>query len=946
MCAVGGGAAGITVAPMVIRSLLVSATCLAGTHAAEPMAFFESKVRPLLLEHCIECHGGEKTKGGLRLTHRGGWETGGDSGPALVPGKPDESLLIKAVRYRDENLSMPPERKLTAAQIAVLEEWVRLGAPDPREEAAASAPPPPSALNVAEGRKFWAWQPVQKPPVPAVKDTAWPHNEVDRFVLAEMEARGLKPGPDAAPQALVRRLHFTLTGLPPEVSDKTDMSDLELRLLASPQFAERMAAHWLDVVRFAESSGGGRTLLFKDAWRYRDYVIQAFHEDRPLEQMIREQIAGDLLPAENAAQRERHLTATAFLALGPTNYEEQDKQQLRFDIIDEQLDTLGKVFMGQTIGCARCHDHKFDPIPQRDYYALAGIFASTRTLHNYTDNVARWIEAPLPADAETAAKLAAHESAVAALEKELAAAKQLLAKTGAGAGARIIGAATLPGIVVDDDEARAVGGWVHSTHVKGYVGRGYHTDRGAARNSATLSYTPRIAKAGRYEVRFSYTPGASRAAKVPVHILHASGEDTLVVDQTKEPPIEGRWISLGTYRFEKEGAGYIMVSNEGTTGHVTADAVWLLPEEPERSDKPARSDKSAADGQTRSVQDLEKRLSARKKDGPQRPVAMSVREDEKPAGTEIRVRGQVHQKGALVPRGVLTVAGAAPAFPDNQSGRLQLAEWLASPSHPLTARVYVNRVWCWLFGEGLVRSVDNFGVTGDRPTHPALLDWLAARFVEEGWSTKWLVREMVTARTWQLAAAAPSAADPDNLWLTHAHRRRLDAGQIRDAILAAAGTLDRQSGGPNIAGAGVIDANDTASQNVEYSYVFKDTRRSLYTPAFRNRRHELFEIFDFADINAPAGRRHTSTVAPQALFLMNHPFVHEQARQAAEKLLAEVPAVSPRLEEAFLSALGRKPSEGERAAMETALASAGSEADGWQQVFAALFGCADFRYLD
>ncbi len=924
-----------------MRFLTFSALCIVcgPIPAAEPEAFFESKVRPLLVEHCIECHGGEKTKGGLRLTHRAGWESGGDSGPAVVPGNPDESLLIKAVRYRDEDLSMPPERKLSDAQIAVLEEWVRMGAPDPRESEP-SAESKTGALTVEEGRKFWAWQPVQKPAVPAVRDSAWPRGDLDRFVLAEMEALGLKPGPDADPGALSRRLHFTLTGLPPEGAGPVPAAELIPKLLTSPHFAERMAAHWLDVARFAESSGGGRTLLFKDAWRYRDYVIHAFHEDRPFDRMIREQLAGDLLPAEDAAQRERQVTATAFLALGPTNYEEQDKQQLRFDIIDEQLDTLGKVFMGQTIGCARCHDHKFDPIPQRDYYAMAGIFASTRTLHNYTDNVARWVEAPLPMDAASEAKLKEHEDYVAALEKALKSAKAAEAVTVPGkASQRILAAADLPGIVIDDEAARAVGDWQHSVHTKGYVGNGYRHDRNAAKGTATLSYVPQIPRAGRYEVRFSYVPGDSRAKNVPVHILHATGEDTVTVDQTVAPPIEGRWVSLGTFRFEKDGAGYAMVSNEGTSGHVIADAMQFLPadEEPAPS-RPAPPQESP-------VKMLEKKLKELRAAGPHRPLAMSVAEEVEPAGTHIRVRGQVHQRGALVPRGVLTVAGGAPDFPHNQSGRRQLAEWLASPSHPLTARVYVNRVWCWLFGEGLVRSVDNFGVTGDRPTHPALLDWLAARFVEQGWSTKWLVREIVSSRTWQLAAGTPPAADPDNLWLTGAHRRRLDAGQLRDAMLCAAGTLDLTRGGPNIAGAGIIDANDTASQNIEYGYVFKDTRRSLYTPAFRNRRHELFEVFDFADINASTGRRHTSTVAPQALYLMNHPFVHEQARHAAERLIAGVGGTAARLEQAFLRTLGRRPEDGERAAMEQAIHAAG-EVDAWQQVFLALYGCADFRYLD
>ena len=762
------------------RSLFCLLLTLSPLTAGEGEAFFESKIRPLLIEHCIECHGEKKTKGGLRLDSRGGWETGGDSGPAITPGDTEASLLVKAVRYRHDDFAMPPERKLPDAHIALLEEWVRMGAPDPRSEApskTAAAKP----MSVEEGKNFRSWQPVRKPPVPAVQNTAWPRSDIDRFVLAEMERRNLRPGPDAYEQALVRRLHFTITGLPPE-KEAGDILRLIDELIASPQHAERMAGHWLDLTRFAESSGGGRTLLFKDAWRYRDWVIGAFRENRPLDRMIRELLAGDLLPADSTEKREQQLTATAFLALGPTNYEEQDKQQLRFDIIDEQIDTIGKAFMGQTLGCARCHDHKFDPITQRDYYALAGIFASTRTLHNYTDNVARWIETPLPVGEEVDQRFAAH--------------------------------------------------------------------------------------------------------------------DVLITTQSK--------------------------------------AVEEL-----RSQKPDGAEKTDPE-----LKEAIKKLAQLKKAAPPRPVAMSIADDKKPGGTEIRVRGLVHQKGAPVPRGTPAVAGPSPEFPDNQSGRLQLAEWLASTSHPLTARVYVNRVWCWLTGEGLVRSVDNFGVTGDAPTHPELLDWLAARFMEEGWSTRWLVREIVISRTWQLAAGAPPAEDPDNRMLTRAHRRRLDASQIRDAILAAAGTLDRQIGGPNIEGAGVIDANDTSSQNVEYGYVFKDPRRSLYTPAFRNRRHELFEVFDFADINAPAGRRNVSTVAPQALYLLNSPFIHEQARIAATRLLAEPGDDSARLDHACRITLGRLPAASERESLTRGLAAAESPQEGWIHVFTALFGCIYFRYLD
>ncbi len=932
---------------------LLTASAISG-FAENGDAFFESKVRPLLKEHCGECHGEKKMKGGLRLDHRAGWADGGDSGPAILPGKAGDSLLIKAVRYRDEDLAMPPDRKLSDSQIAVLEEWVRMGAPDPRTAASLETPGKQTAMTVEDGRKFWAWKPVRKPAVPDVRDTAWPRGDIDRFVLAEMESHGLKPGPDAAPQALARRLHFALTGLPPSPEDiaafpsgqiinyKSQILNLATRLLVTPQFGERLAGHWLDVARFAESSGGGRTLLFKDAWRYRDYVITAFNENRSFDKMLREQIAGDLLPHQNQAQRERQLVATAFLALGPANYEEQDKQQLRFDVIDEQIDTIGKAIMGQTIGCARCHDHKFDPILQRDYYALAGIFASTRTLFNYTDNVARWIDTALPVPAAQEAVPAAHREEELALLKELSAAQKRAAGSApAAAGAIVVDPVTLPGIVVDDEDARAVGDWRHSVHTKGYVARGYRHDQNAGKGTATLSYVPKIPQAGRYEVRLSYVPGDGRAKNVPVNILHATGEETVTVDQTKPPPIEGRWISLGTWRFEKDGAGYVMVSNEGTTGHVIADAMQFLP-----AGEPAAPAASTPPGGESRVKALEKRLKELRTAGPHRPVTMSVLDDDKPSGTEIRVRGLVHQKGPSVPRGVLTVAGGGITIPDNQSGRRELADWLTSPAHPLTARVFVNRVWCWFHGEGIVRSVDNFGVTGDRPSHPALLDWLAARFVEEGWSVKWLVREIVTSRTWALAAAAPGTTDPDNRRLTHAPRRRLDAGQLRDAILFAAGTLDLSVGGPNIQGAGEIDANDTSAQNVEYAYDFQDTRRSIYTPAFRNKRHELFETFDFADINATAGRRNVSTVAPQALFMMNHPFVHEQARKAAVRLLSEVKDDAVRLDRAFLLTLGRAPREAELTAMNQALTAGSDRAATWTQLMLALYGSLDFRYLE
>ncbi len=904
----------------------------------------------MLAEHCLDCHSAaKKTKGGLNLDSREGWATGGDSGPAIVPGDPDGSLLIKAVRYHDLNLQMPEDGKLPEKKIAALETWVRMGAPDPRTGATAGKKQ--TGLSLAEGRKFWSYAPVRAAAPPRVKDETWPWTSIDRFLLAAAETAGAEPASDASAETLVRRIYLNLIGLPPtpvqierftkaaQQDRRSAIASLVDELLASRHFGEHWGRHWLDVARFAESSGGGRTLLFKDAWRYRDYVIEAINADLPVDQFIREQIAGDLLPATTPAETRRQVTATAFLALGPTNYEEQDKQQLRFDVIDEQLDTIGRALLGQTLGCARCHDHKFDPVPQRDYYALAGILASTRTLFNYTDNVARWIDTPLPLDSPAESELQAHEAKLAGLDKELAAAKAELAKltkslaketTTPGQAIRI---QELPGIVIDDSEAKVVGEWQHSTLVPSYIGKGYLHDKNEGKGEKTITFTPVLPKMGRYEVRLAYTHAEVRADRVRVTILHADGEETVYVDQTQVPPIDGRFVSLGTYRFEKDGAGFILLSNAETTAFVTVDALQLLPAE--MAEGAAKSNAAGA---------LVRRLEAERKEliktGPVRPVAMSVQESPEPSGTQIRIRGVEKSRGETVPRGFLQVASHGPAeIPASASGRRELADWIVSPDNPLTARVLVNRTWAWLFGSGIVRTVDNFGTTGERPSHPELLDHLAMRFTSGGWSLKRLVREIVLSRAWQ---TAPEGSAPPELFV-RAQRRRLDADQLRDAMLLTGGRLQFDYLGPNINGAGGVDANSFSAQNVEYAYVFSDSRRSVYTPAFRNNRLELFTVFDFADINGPIGQRHASTVAPQALFLLNHPFVLEQARAAAEVTLAQ-PA-DDRLDGAFQRTLGRSPLPAERTACERFLG-AKPTAEEWAQVHQMLFASIDFRYVE
>jgi hypothetical protein len=937
---------------------------------AEQTEFFEKKVRPVLADHCYKCHsaGAERIKGGLLLDSREGWVKGGDSGTALIPGKAEESLLIKAVRYTDPDLQMPPKEKLSEQQIKDLEAWVNLGAPDPRRETtAALAVTKPGGLSVEEGRKFWAFVSPKKIAPPKVKNQKWPRNEMDRFTLGALESKGLKPVPDADRAALVRRVYFDLIGLPPTPEQidafvRNTRSDawakLVDELLATPQFGERWGRHWLDVARFAESSGGGRTLLFKDAWRYRDYVIHAFNTDLPFNQFVQEQIAGDLLPASSVAERQRKLVATAFLALGPTNYEEQDKAALRMDVVDEQLDTLGKAFMGMTIGCARCHDHKFDPIPTRDYYALAGILRSTRTLHNYTDNVARWVDTPLPLEAKEESALSKHEAKVKDLEGRIKSAKATMAKAQAGVAQATttpgvpIAVENLSGIVVDDTKAKRIGNWKHSQYSKSYVGEGYVHDENSGKGEKTLTFVPEIRRAGSYEVRLAYVASQNRDARVPVTVFHANGEQTIYVNEQESPLIEGRFISLGKFSFEQKGEGYVLISNEGTTGHVVVDAVQFLPVDEAPVAVAARKD-SQRDEAAELLKQLEAELKQLNATATPRPLAMSVKDAEEIGDYHVCIRGNIRNPGEGVPRGVLSVAtaGGAPLMPQNESGRRQLAEWLASDANPLTARVFVNRVWYWLFGEGLVATVDNFGTTGEVPSHPELLDHLAVSFMEQGWSVKTLIRHIVLSRAYQLSTegdAAALGADPTNRLLWRMNRRRLDAEAIRDAILAVSGQLRLEVGGPNINGAKTIDANDAGAGNIEYGYKFVDMRRSVYVPAFRNLRLELFEVFDFADINQVMGRRNISTVAPQALYLMNHPFVMEQARHAAKKTLANSQVTNAqRIEQVYRSALGRPPTDTERSLANEFLSDKATDlTEQWAQFYQVIFSSLDFRYLN
>lgn len=959
--------------------ILFSSLILATTASAADLTHFEQRIRPLLIANCIDCHGPDKQKGGLRLDSRAGWQTGGDSGPAITPGKLDASHLFRAISYTDRDLKMPPKRKLKDSEIADLKLWIESGAPDPRDEVVSTG----GKLRAARAdASFWSFQTPKLTPPPSVKNTAWPANDIDRFVLAKLEQNSLTPAPDADSRTLLRRLSFDLTGLPPDVSHSSHSSYEKFvdDFLASPAFAERFTSHWLDITRFAESSGGGRSLPFKDAWRFRDYVLESIRDNAPVDRMISEQIAGDLMPFENAEQRRRQLTATGFLALGPTNYEEQDKGMLRMDIVDEQLDTLGRAFLGMTIGCARCHDHKFDPVSTRDYYALAGILRSTKTLKNYTDNVAHWIDTPLPLDGEAEAEMQQHEKQLTALQDQIAALKDDLRDAGSAdlRQRKTIATSDLPGIVVDDSEAQKVGMWKNSTYFGPFIGSGYVSDQNEGKGEKTISFAPKLPKTGRYEVRVAYNAGPGRAQRVMANILHADGEELKDFRMATEKLKGLQFASLGTYRFEANGQGFVLITNAGSEGYVTVDAVQFLPVGAVESNTVAAKESPKAAKLKTQLADLEKQLKLLQKDFPARSEAMSVAEDELPEDAKVHIRGSVRNLGAPVPRGFIQAAMRpnAPAIPADASGRLQLAQWMTSREHPLTARVMVNRVWHWIFGAGIVRTTDNFGSTGEAPSHPELLDHLAVKFMEDGWNLKRLVKEMVMSRTYRQSSKEPRAKgeefqpreasdstpsalgplpvlDPDNRLLSRMNRKRLDAECIRDAMLVAAGTLERSFAGPGVSEVKAIDSNDQKIQNIEYGYQFLDTRRSVYTAAFRNVRHPLFEVFDFADINQPIAQRTTSTVATQALFLMNSPKVIEQARSAAEVVLKSSADTDARIRDAFQNSLQRSPTETEQAQVRDFLESSISgnatpedTRDLWARFIQTLWATPEFRFLD
>ncbi len=928
----------------------------------DSIEFFENRIRPVLVEHCYECHS-ESSKeigGSLRLDFSGGMMNGGDSGPAVVPGDASASLLVSAIRY--ESSEMPPKGKLSEQTIADIEKWVNAGAKDPRNNPM-PIKPVHETINIDEGRKFWAFQPIQSPPVPPLELNR-AKSQIDAFLNESMNEAGVIANSLAPDDIRLRRLAFDLTGLPPDPSAQKlwrqnpsaeTWNHLVDEFLNSSAFAEHWARHWMDLARYADSNGSDFNATHHDAWRYRDYLIRSFHRNDSLDKMIRQQIAGDLLHGSDEQERYDNLVATTFLMLGTKMLSERDKAKLRMDVVDEQIDTIGRAFLGLTLGCARCHDHKFDPVPMKDYYALAGIFRSTQTLKGESQEyVSTWNKTPLPVSIERKAefdlysqKKKSMEARIKQLEKELKTSKETVSPIG---------------IVVDDSEAKKTGFWKDSVFFHTFIGKGYVHDDNSNKGQATIEFRRKLPKAGRYELRLAGPPSGNRASAVIARIEDEMGTHDVTVSQ-RVATIAPIWNSLGIFHFDSERDAVVTMRNDNTDGYVVIDAIqFIAVDEKGTPIEAANSIKHQAEGASQTSKQLEilkKELVEFVKKAPEPlPLAMAPADHDtiEMGDCPIHIRGEVSNLGEVVPRGFLQVcSGGKSIIADPRgSGRLELSDWLTDPDNPVVARVFVNRVWMHLMGEGIVRTVDNIGTQGERPTHPELLDYLASDFLRSGWKLKTMVRKIVLSEAYSRSSAwntAASGVDPENRLLWRMHRRRLLAESVRDSMLVAAGDLSREAIFNPMKGMGVLVSNNDSNSSASFNEISKPNR-TLYLPVVRGYVPPLLSALDVADPDLLVGKRPTTNVPGQALVLINSPEVNRWAKLTAERILKQEQDDEGRLTYAIRTCFQREPNLAERGLAKQYFGDPSSESNHWdsllhwQEFVAAMFASAEFRMLD
>ena len=805
--------------------------------------FFETRIRPVLVRECYSCHSADsdEIEGGLALDTRAGIRKGGERGAAVVPGSVRQSLLVKAIRHADEHLQMPPDKKLPADVIADFELWITNGALDPRDGDATVVEK--YRIDMDQAQKHWAFQAPKPVQAPRVSQSDWPRNDIDYFVLAALEDNRLHPVDDADRRTLLRRLTFDLIGLPPTpdevkkfASDESGeaLEEAVDRLLASPRFGEKWARHWLDVARYAESTGKTVNFYYPQAWRYRDYVISAFNDDKPYDEFIREQIAGDLMSSEDPDTEADRLIATGFLALGPKTLNERSGLKYELDIVDEQIDVTSQAFLGITVACSRCHDHKFDPIPQADYYALAGIFRSTETHYG----TVRYINAQR--------------------------ATQLI---------------TLP-----EDASVAAG-----------TDPDPLTDRERGQVEAQIDQVRQSIRNSRDGLQSFFAMGRVALLQSRLDAFEDDGTPRRLAMGVTDKPQPSRYSP----RFGSRSRRF---------GDYTFDGMRSIGDSP------------------------------------------------------IFLRGEHDQpSNENVPRGTLQILTSKPLdIAPTTSGRLELANWIANPENPLTARVIVNRIWLQLFGSGIVPTSSDFGLAGRPPTHPELLDYLAIQFMNDGWSIKKLVRHLVTSRVYQLSTATRADAleyDPDNIYLWRMQPRRLDAEALRDAILAVSGQLNTT---PPVGSAVSRSGEGPVSSFSRRSALRavndpRNSHRSIYLPVIRDNLPESLGLFDGADPSLITSSREQTTVPSQGLFLLNNDFVMRAADAAADQLL-QIDHEPTRIESAFLRFYGRPPHNSERDAamnfvsdyqnqiLQDGVPESRRQKEVWSAFCQALFASGDFQY--
>ncbi len=889
-------------------TLSLTAFSLGVGHAqtSAQIELFEKNARPLFVSKCQGCHNAKLKSGGLDLSSPDAIKEAASMGIFGKPSEPEKSVLVQALSYESQ-IKMPPQGKLPPETIAAVREWIAAGAPTPATTPSAGSslagtgvrPVALRGVITDADKNFWAFKPLSQAAPPAPKQKDWATGPLDQFILANLEKNGLKPAPHADKPTLIRRATFDLTGLPPTekelqefLADKSPKAFEKVvdRLLASPRYGERWGRHWLDVMRYADSTGSDEDHRYPHAWRYRDYVVQAFNDDMPYSQFVREQLAGDILAADpNSGVGYRGIVATGFLALGKKALAQKDLPLKRYDVVDDQIEVTAKSFMGLTVNCARCHDHKFDPIATKDYYQLAAIFAST--LSYAKGETGDPIQTPLAAAGEFEDFLKQWtayndlEKKVMKVidfdkdskkhrdtgEKQIAASMQAALRVYAKGEAL---AAVAAETKLDDKDLNR---WVD------YLKDGSRPELAKWRVSTDANRTD-IAAQYQEEFRrsayqYEQDMGWWRQAQ---HNFPNAGK------------VAGPHPAMIT---EKDPFFVAVWQNNGPLHRTRDEQLSTLSPEKLKEAQALLAEASA----------MEKTLPTKEV-----PMACAVREGETES-QKVFVRGDYHNLGDAVERSVPSILRLSAPAPEvkTKSGRLELADWIVDPRNPLPPRVMANRIWQGHFGDGIVRTPDNFGRLGERPSNPELLDYLAKTFIESGWSIKKMNRMIMLSKTYQMSAAfdqETKAKDPENRLISHYPRQRLSIEEIRDAYLALGGDLDLTMGGtldPGVGTDGETSAN-RISMNPE-----KTNRRSIYLPLRRSNLPTLYTLFDFGDATTPDGKRSSTTVATQALFAMNSPLVIREAKSLTDGVLKLEKLDKRRMEEIYLRVLGRRPDANE-----------------------------------